>query len=140
MGDAPLMVFRSHVAGRNADVMILPGRVEWSCAGRHPVTETIPISAISSVSTGTAGFFKWKAVVTTNDNKVEFRVGRATAEQAAALLSQLVALHAPLTTNEKQPVAKDGVAAELINLKWLLDAGILTENDFAELRARLLGF
>ncbi|MEO7370648.1 MAG: SHOCT domain-containing protein [Ilumatobacteraceae bacterium] len=144
MREAPLLQFKSHVGGKSADVRVLTSRVEWVVAGRHRVTEVLPVSAIHSVVIKRDGV-KWKLLAFTDGSIVEFRVDRSVAEAARDQLVRLIT--AATTTRELapvtsglQPIDKGGIADELITLKWLLDAGVLTEHDFQEERARLLGF
>lgn len=139
MGDLALMQFKSRVAGKAAEVKILRSGIEWSTVGRKRVTELLPLTAIESVSTGTAGFIDWKLVVTTADASIEFRTDRSTAEEARGLVVLLVAQLPPPTSNPTPPVGTGSRADELIDLRWLLDNRIIVEADYNEMRARLLG-
>jgi hypothetical protein len=144
MREAPLLQFTSRVDGKSADVRILTNRVEWVVAGRHRVTEMLPVVAISSVATGEdAG--KFKVIVTTDTDTIEFQVEKTVATSAWQQLDQLIASkpgksHVVPVTDGLGQVEKDSIAEELITLKWLLDAGIINDHDFQEERARLLGF
>lgn len=135
----PLMQFRSRVAGRNANVRILTNRVEWSTARRHPVTEMLPLTAISSVSTNRNRFTRNIAVVTSRST-INFRVDKSIAEQATTLVRELLAQQPPPLADNSQQPQKGSIADELISLRWLLDAGILTEAAFNEQQAHLVGY
>jgi hypothetical protein len=142
--EAPLLQFNSHISGKSADVRIVTDRLEWFLAGRKPVTDMLVLTGRSSVSIKRDGV-KWKLIVRSGSRTVEFRVDRSVAELAQDKLAQLI--DAAESPRELTPVAssmkpdeKGTVAEELITLKWLLDAGILSDDAFQEERARLMGF
>lgn len=95
-GTAP-MSFKSHIDGKNADVMIHPDRIEWALeAPRLAVfkkqrgSEMIPINRISSVATQKDGLRFTVVRVITTGNTIEFRVGHGQAQEIKALLSSLM--------------------------------------------------
>lgn len=182
-----LLQFKSHIDGKNADVVVFEDRIEWSRDGRVSLTrmaagaatmgasllktgvrtgggsEMIPIRSISSVTTKKDGLVNWKVVVITSGNTIEFRVDKSTAEHARTLLTQLitgsfagtttspppppVATAAPAVATAPAPppppvpagAAHGNVADELLKLKQLLDAGVLSDAEFAAQKARVLG-
>lgn len=121
-------------------------------------SEMIPIRSISSVTAQKDGLINWKVVVIASGNTIEFRVDKSTANQAKSLLTQLVTGSytsapsgpapvpaVPLTQPPPPPpsapastAASSSVADELLKLKQLLDAGVLTDEEFASQKARLL--
>ena len=110
MNTEVLMQFKSHVNGKNADVVIYPDRVEWGQQGRVTLTrlaggamtigkvgirkggnsEMMPIKSVSSVTMQKDGLRFHKVVVICTGNTVEFRVDKADGEAAKMLLTQLV--------------------------------------------------
>lgn len=136
----PLMKFKSHIEGKNADVEILTDRIDWSRAGRRRGTEMMPVKAISSVMTKKEGFSS-KVVVVASGNTLEFKVDRATAEKAKELLTQLVTGTHPSqqVLSVPTPTASSNVADELVKLASLRDSGVLTDAEFEIQKARLLG-
>jgi hypothetical protein len=82
LSDQPLMSFKSHIAGKNADVNIYTDRVEWgqkSRMSRKSSSEVIPIKAESSVTVHRDGFRQAVKVICSG-NTIDFRVGRGEAE------------------------------------------------------------
>ena len=118
-------------------------------------SEMIPVKSLTSVTAGRDGLRFWKVTVTTSGNSIDFRCDRSEAEQAKSILTQLmVGTHpaqlkptSPLTTDPvpsptisaPPPAATSGIAEELKKLAELRDAGILTEEEFASQKAKLLG-
>jgi hypothetical protein len=180
VSDEPLLVFKSHIEGKNADVAIYVDRVEWAQEGRLTFTrvaaaastlgasalktgfrkggssEVIPIKSMSSVTNERDGF-RQKVRVVCSGNTIDFRVGRSEADAIKALLTDLVlgrhpAQHAttedaisaapfappapPASTDAPQPAG--GLADELNKLGELRAAGILSDEEFASAKARLL--
>ena len=114
MDTEPLMTFKSHVDGKNADVAIYVDRIEWAQPGAVSLTrmatgaataglsllktgvrkggsaEMMPVKSISSVTAGKDGLRFYKVVVIATGNTVEFRVDKKDGEAAKALLTQLV--------------------------------------------------
>jgi hypothetical protein len=141
--DASSVHFLADVDGHRAEVDISSARVEWSTDDRPCATEVIPISAITAVTMARAGLRKSRLVVSTVAGAVTFRVANGTAAHALSALAELStqSAHQRLSASmEPLHVVPDGTAEKLINLKWFLDVGILTEAEFNEHRARLLGF
>lgn len=100
MSSAPLLHFKSHIGGKNADVTIWADRIEWHLVGslaragsplrRTKGTEMMPVRAVSSVNSVKDGLRFTKVVVIAAGNTVEFRVGHGEAGQIRDLLTQLV--------------------------------------------------
>lgn len=99
----PLMQFKSHIAGRNADVTLYQDRVEWSKPGRSWIgpaiaavftvgialiwyrgsgrtTEIIPIRSINSVTSRQVGMGAAVSVITSG-NTIDMRCSRAEGEE-----------------------------------------------------------
>jgi hypothetical protein len=146
MNDQPVMEFTSHVAGRNANVAIYPDRIDWTRTGLGVTlglplrrdTNLIPIRQIQGVSTRKAGLTYTTVRVATAGGATEFRVSKRQAEEVKATLLRLLTQPAP---NPVPPTNGSGpsIADELRKLGELRDAGLLTEAEFAEQKARLLG-
>jgi Short C-terminal domain len=114
MESEPMMTFKSHVDGKNADVAIYVDRIEWGQMGGVSLTrlaagaatmgvsllktgvrkggasEMIPVKSMSSVTTAKDGLRFHKVVVICSGNTVEFRINKAEGEAAKALLTQLI--------------------------------------------------
>jgi len=102
----PLRTFTSHVAGKNAEVSIYPDRIEWVrkgsaiarataatataglslLKGRKEQTETIPMRAITNVSTERDGLTNSAVIVTTAGGRVAFRVSHKEAKATRELI------------------------------------------------------
>lgn len=90
----PLMQFKSHIAGKNADVRIYPDRIEWaqekSLTNRSPSTEMIPVKNISSVQSVRAGMTMYVVNIITTGNTIGVRAPKATADAMRDLVTQLI--------------------------------------------------
>lgn len=180
MQTQPLLTFKSHIDGKNADVSIYPDRIEWDKPGRVTATrlmgglatagvslmktgvrtggdtEMIPIKAMSSVNTGKDGMRFHKVIVTCAGNVVEFRVDKGDSDRVKMMLTQLIlgshpsqalghlppppAAAAPtFAPPSARPAPTTSVSEELVKLAGLRDAGVLTGEEFAAAKARLLG-
>lgn len=110
MGERPLMTFKSHVAGKNADVTVYPNRVEWKrtdhlgtggkvalgamtmglslaatgVRGRND-QDMILMKAIQSVTSKNSGM-QTLVSVTASGGVIEFRCSRAEADRFKQLL------------------------------------------------------
>lgn len=155
MDAEPLMKFKSHIAGKNAEVAIFRDRIEWNVEKtvlhRNPASEIIPMKNVSSVTMARDGFRNHKVTVVTTGNTIELRTDKSEAEEAKTLLTQLMlgshpsqAAGAPLAPPGPTPVGTTaaptaGLAEELAKLAALRDQGVLTEAEFAAQKTRLLG-
>lgn len=111
----PIMQFKSHIKGKNADVGIYADRVEWTLqrgfsgkkltaaaltggvslaatgfrSGRAG-SEMIPIRAVSSVTTRRDGFINTIVRIVSSGSEIDFRVGHGEAPAIKELLTSLV--------------------------------------------------
>lgn len=187
MDSNPLMVLKSHVEGKNADVFIYADRIEWAKQGTVSLTrltagmatagasllktgvrkgggtEMIPVRSMSSITTGKDGLRFHKVCIICTGNVVEFRVDKAQAEEAKALLTQLMlgthpaqqyvagtppappTASAPPTPHlpppaaaHPAPAAAPSVVEQLKELASLRDSGVLTDEEFAQQKAKVL--
>ena len=160
MNDTPLMQFTSHVAGKNAKVVIYPDRIEWARTGLKPPggvtgvllsgglslalpgrkdTNMIPIRQIQGITTHKAGLAYTTVRVATAGDVTEFRVTKREAEQVKATLLQVMSQPAQSAVNQPAASPDGSVAGELRKLAELRNAGVLTDAEFAAQKARLLG-
>ena len=118
-------------------------------------SEMIPVKSLTSVTVERDGLRFWKVTVTASGNAIDFRCDRSEAEQAKSVLTQLmIGTHsaqlksimpvetAPIPSQPiftSVPTATPGIAEELKKLAELRDAGILTDEEFASQKAKLLG-
>jgi hypothetical protein len=109
----PLLTFKSHIEGRNADVAIYSDRVEWAKAhwslgkiamgivtgGTSMLVtgtqgakdfEVIPVKAISSVRSQRDGLLYSKVSVICSDNTIDFRVSHSDKPSIQSLLTSLI--------------------------------------------------
>ena len=113
--------------------------MQWTVRGRGEVIEMLPIGAITSVVTKKVLPGRAMLTVSSGVRAIEFRVKRATAEQAATVLTQIVAQLPAPKLNHSQGAHPGSIVDELMSLKWLRDNGIMTATDFDEQSTRLLG-
>jgi len=169
--EAPILTFKSHIEGKNADVAIYVDRIEWAQEGRLTLTrmtgkalskgrlssrksgdsEVIPVKSISSVTVERDGFRQAVKVITTG-NTIDFRVGRGEADAIKSVLTELIiGKHASQRPTEiagspqtsmappaEAAAASTSVADELSKLAQLQAAGVLTAEEFAAQKSRLL--
>lgn len=140
------MTLTSHDEGKNATVTVYPDRIERERARslvklRGAQAEVIPIAAISAVSAEKKGV--WVTVTAmTNGQAVTFRLAQGDASRFRDVVTQLVMeSHAPPVVNVTVPAAAApvDVAAQLRELGDLHGSGVLTDDEFAAAKARLLG-
>jgi hypothetical protein len=167
--DGPVMTFKSHIQGKNSDVAVYEDRVEWAQEGRLTLTrltgkavtrgklsarkagesEVIPIKAMTSVTIQRDGFRQIVKVICSG-NTIEFRVGRGEAEGIKTVLTDLMLGKHPSqaapgsaanSRQEQSPGSTSGssLADELAKLASLRDAGVLSDEEFAAQKAKLLG-
>lgn len=111
----PLMSFKSHIGGKNADVTVFSDRIEWQLnsmsagsklalgvataglslaktgiSGASKGSEIIPVKSISSVTTKKDGIRFTKVSVICSGNTVDFRVAHNEANPIRDLLMQLI--------------------------------------------------
>lgn len=112
----PLLTFKSHIEGKNADVHVYADRIEWAkeghlgrgaklalgaatlgtsllktgVGGKTQGTEMIPIKSISSVTTSKDGLRFMKVSAICSGNTIDFRVSSGEAQRVKDLLTSLV--------------------------------------------------
>ena len=112
----PLLTFKSHIEGRNADVTIYPDRIEWIKprlgslgkmalgvatggasllvtgvnSSRQKGFEMIPVKSISSVKSNRDGIMYTKMSVICSGNTIDFRVAHSEAQRIQSLLTSLI--------------------------------------------------
>jgi len=119
-------------------------------------SEMIPVKSLTSVISERDGLRFWKVTVTASGNSIDFRCDRSEADEVKRLLTQLMvgshpaqvkasasaapaSVSAPIVSAPAVPAATSGIAEELKKLAELRDAGILTNEEFASQKAKLLG-
>ncbi len=111
-----LLRFKSHIDGKNADVIVYPDRVEWAkegfmgtgaklalgaatmgvsllktgVSGKTLGSEVIPVKSISSVTTKKDGMRFTLVRVICTGNTIDFRVSHSDAEPIKQLLTSLI--------------------------------------------------
>lgn len=120
-------------------------------------SEMIPVKSLTSVISERDGLRFWKVTVTASGNSIDFRCDRSEADEVKRLLTQLMvgshpaqvkasastvpaSVSAPIVPPPAAaPAATSGIAEELKKLAELRDAGILTDEEFASQKSKLLG-
>lgn len=112
-------------------------------------TEMIPIKSITSVTTKRDGMINSKVVVVTSGNTIEFRVSHSEASETKDVLTRLIlgthpsqqSSPAPTVAAVSAPASQpsEDIPAQIRKLGELRDAGILTEEEFSQKKADLLG-
>lgn len=138
-----LFVGQSHESGRNSVVTLFPDRVErvkakslGSISRANQDAEVIPVRSVSSVQAKKDGVLFTKVTVYASGNTIEFRFPHDDAARFKAALQQLLLAPAPSATPATAPV---DVADQLAKLAALRDQGVLTEDEFAAQKAKVLG-
>jgi len=161
--DQPVLQFKSHVKGKNADVTVWPDRIEWAEQGKLTMTRltaaavtlgkagvslrkgtdtnVIPIKAIQGVTTHKGGIGYTTVEVATSGDRVSFRVSKGEAEQVKDAVLRLMRepspAAAPAAPASPAPPSTS-LADELTKLAQLRDQGVLSEEEFQAQKARLL--
>lgn len=112
----PLLQFKSHINGKNADVTVYVDRIEWAkegslgtggkvalgamtgglsllktgVMGRQQGSEMIPLRSVSSVTTEKDGFRFTNVRVICSGNAIDFRLGHDEAKRVKDVLNSLV--------------------------------------------------
>ncbi len=135
------MQFSARVGGSSACVRVQKSRLEWSLVGRQWIIQMAPMTSITTV-TYEPGRVKSSLIVSTIVGAVEFRIEPGIGDEARALILRLVseADQSQIGASEMLPVNQGTTADELINMKWMFDAGAADSFDFKEVPARLMGF
>lgn len=165
------MTFISHIAGKNATVVVYPDRVEWLWKGWMSTgakaatalmtggvsylatgvrgqrgSESIPISAITHVSSKTHRFQDY-VVLSTSGGNVEMRVSKAEADALKRLLHALISGRhpaqqvpvVPLRVQHQPPVAAPRQGPSLEQLAQWHSQGIISDAEFTAAKRKALG-
>lgn len=143
--DAIIQV-ESHESDRNSIVTLYPDRIERvkqrsrvSLSSAQQDAEVIPTRSVSSVQAKKDGLVYTKVIAYASGNTIEFRLRHDDAQQFKDALTKLViGGSSPPQPSPVAAVAVD-VADQLRKLAALRDQGILTEEEFAAQKAKLLG-
>lgn len=138
--DAPGLVIAvtSHDEGRNATVALYEDRIErvqkrshnsWSKANQD--AEVTPLKAVSSVQAKKDGF-RTRITIYATGNTIEFRTSHDEAARFKGAVTERL-LRSPAGT------PASSVVDELGKLADLRDRGVVTQIEFEEQKARLLG-
>ena len=110
-------------------------------------SEMIPVKSMTSVMTERDGLRFWKVTVTASGSSVDFRCDKSEAEQAKSVLTQLMLGNHPSQQVPSAPAVSastpsaapaSGVAEELKKLAELRDIGVLSDEEFAAQKSKLL--
>lgn len=89
----PLMTFKSHIEGRNADVAIYSDRIEWHRTGWLPGrkdTNMILVRQIQGITTRKHGLVYTKVRLTAGAAVTEFRCTKAQAAEVKETITRLL--------------------------------------------------
>ena len=160
MTGEPLLQFKSHVEGKNADVTIWPDRIEWAQLGKVTMTRltaaavtggkvgmrkgsdtnVLPIRAVQGVSTHRAGIGYTTVEVVSAGDRVGFRISKDLADQVKETILMLMREPEPSPSSSiREPTVATSLADELSKLSQLRDQGVLSDEEFIAQKARLLG-
>lgn len=146
-----IVQLKSHEDGRNSDVTLYRDRIErvrqkkiGSLSRAKQDAEVIPMRAVSSVQAKKDGFAFTKVTVFASQNTIEFRLRHDDAQRFKAAITDLIVAQSPEVpaappTPAGTPPAASSVGDELKKLAELRDAGVLTQDEFAAQKAKLLG-
>lgn len=156
---APLHEFVSHIAGKNAIVRVFPTHIEWETKGNARVglamvtmgvstafksgrragagTEMMPIKAVTSVTTK-RGMLNSRLVIIASGNTIEANIAHHEAEAVKATLLRLINESSGAASAAAAPVPAGSAADELTKLAALHQQGILSDEEFAAAKTRLL--
>lgn len=125
----PLVQFKSHIEGKNADVVIYPDRVEWAregllgtggklalgamtgglsflktgVRGSQQGSEVIPVRSMTSVTTQRDGLRFTNVRVICSGNTIDFRLGHDEAKRIKELLASLMLGNHPSQASSAAP-------------------------------------
>jgi Short C-terminal domain len=163
--DGSVMQFRCHLAGNNVRVVIYPDRIEWQRVSLKPPggmtglllsggmslalpgrkdSNMIPIRMIQGLTTHRSGLSYTLVRIATAGDVTEFKVTRRQADDIKGTLLRL--MQGTVAPPQFQPVVPPptpqtsplSVADELRKLAQLRDEGLISDQEFATQRARLL--
>ena len=141
----PLFVGESHESGRNATVTLWPDRIERvkhssmaSFSSAKQDSEVTPIRSVSSVGAKKDGMINTKVTVYASGNNIEFRFGHAEAMKFKDAIQALILAPPAAPVQVIAPQPAPDLVDQLVRLSGLRDQGILTEEEFASQKAKLL--
>lgn len=163
-GLEPILKFKSHINGKNADVTVYPDRVEWNRKGllgagskaalgfmtmgasllatgirRSEDGEIIPMSAITHIAKRRGKGLNTEVVLTTSGGDLAMRVFHENADKVVRTIQELqrqaMAASAVVAVT---PQAGPDIATQLERLGQLRDQGVLTPAEFETKKAELL--
>ena len=164
----PIISFKSHIEGKNADVTVYPDRIEWEkgsisggkvalgvltsgvsllktgVSGKQSGSEIIPVKSISSVTSKKDGLRYTKVSVICSGNTIDFRVRHDEAQKVKNILTELMLGTHPLqsstsaTQSSPSDTSQGDAAEQLRKLGELRDSGLLTSEEFEARKAALL--
>lgn len=141
--EGPVFVGQSHESGRNATVTLWPDRIErvkaasfGSLSRAKQVVEVTPIRAVTSVQTKKDGFFT-KVTVFASGNNIDFKFGHSEAAAFREAIQRLILAPAVVAAPVVMQQGPD-LADQLMKLAALRDQGILSPDEFAAEKAKLL--
>lgn len=141
-----LFVGTSHDSGRNAIVALYPDRIERvqaksraSLSRARQEVEITPVRAISSVQTKKDGALYTKVFVYASGNNIEFKFTHGDANRFRSIVTEQLTA-GPATQSAPAALAAPtvDVADQLTKLAALKAQGILTDEEFAAQKAKLL--
>lgn len=165
MTNAPGYSFTSHIDGKNARVDIYPDRIEWErkavsggkvAAGiltlgvstlatgiRGKNTEMIPIKSITSVTSKKGAGLNTVVSLASSGGVIEFRTSHKEAAIVKDYIQQLMLWDPGAATLTQVPPVETAPAspdfgAQLQQLKGLLDAGVLTQEEYDAKKTEIL--
>jgi hypothetical protein len=144
----------SSEVGRNSQVTLLADRIErvkersrLSVSGAHQDVEVTPLSAVSSVQAKKDGLAFTKVIVFASGNNIEFRFRHDDAHRFRDIITEQILQRDGASSGPQAtpPVAENAAVLaldpsdQLRKLAELKDAGIITEEEFAEKKTEILG-
>lgn len=153
-----LMAFTSHIDGKNAKVEIYADRLEWErgkisafkvvtgvgflTGFKNKNTDMLPMRQVTSVTSKKGLGVNTVVTVNSGAGRLEFRVSHREATKIRDLLNRLI-----LEAGQPQTVVVQAAAAvqaapdvtvQLTQLKSLLDAGVVTQEEYDAKKTEML--
>jgi hypothetical protein len=138
----------SHDEGRNAVITLYQDRIERRRGAKlSPLSfarqdmEETPLRAISSIGARKDGI-RTKVTIYASGNNIVFRFDHNEAERFRRVLGPLIRgghSAAPTAPQPAGPAPAPSLAEQLRDLAALRDEGVLTDDEFAAQKAKLLG-
>lgn len=148
-GPQPLLMVTSHDEGKNAKVTVWPDRIErikaksmMSLSRANQDTEVIPIRSVSSVQAKKDGMMWTNVTVFASGNNINFRIRHQEAQAFKNVVMDLVLNGGSQHQAQPVPAAVPAPQVDLVDqirrLGELRDQGLLTDEEFAAQKAKLL--